>query len=174
MAKQVTRGDLKRTAAILKRHFKSVTYPFEFSLDEWQKEAVIKNTNCYRYAFNIPWEDDDQRIMSFLGWSFGKLYEHVSGQQGFSRFEIDLKRMGFSYNETEDEKSVPEKGYKIALYIYEGDFHFARQNVDGRWSEKNGFGAPVQLLLDDAGNSTIPSKVRQDEPFELRIYHIYQ
>lgn len=174
MAKDVTRGDLKRTATALKRYFKKLTYPFDFSLEEWQKEKVIENTNCYRYAFDMPWDYDDQRIMSFLGWSYGKLYEHATGQQGFSRFEIDLKRMGFSYQETDDEKSVPEKGYKIALYIYEDDFHFARQNADGRWSEKNGYGAPVQLLLDDEGNDITPSQVRQDEPFELKIYHIYQ
>lgn len=174
MANDVTRGDLKRTVKILKRYFKKLNYPFEFSMDVWKDEEVIENTNCYRYAFDMPWRHDDKRIMAFLGWSYGKLHEHVTGEQGFSRFEIDLKRMGFSYQVTDDEVSVPEKGYKIALYIYQNDFHFARQNADGRWSEKNGFGAPVQLILDDEGNNIAPSQVNQDEPYNLRVYHIYQ
>lgn len=175
MANGITRGDLKRSANILKKYFKKLKYPFEFSMDLWESEDVIENTNCYRYAFDIVWEEYDERIvMAFLGWSYGKVYEHATGQQGFSRFEIDLKRMGFSYWIVTDEKTVPEKGYKIALYIYEADFHFARQNSDGRWSEKVGFGGSVQLLLDDEGNNITPTQVKQDEPFELRIYHIYQ
>lgn len=174
MANGVTKGDLKRTVTILKRYFKKLKYPFEFTMNSWETEEIVENTNCYRYAFDLAWREDDQRVMAFLGWSYGKMYEHATGEKGFSRFEIDLKRMGFDYRIIDDEKTIPEKGYKIALYIYESDFHFARQNADGRWSEKVGFGGPVQLLLDDKGNNITPTQVKQTEPFEIRIYHIYQ
>ncbi len=174
MANGVTRKDLKTATRLFKDYFKSQKYPFEFSLEGWKDEDVVENTNCYRYAFNMQWRDDDRRVMAFLGWSYGKLHEHVTGPAAFGRFEIDLKRMGFKFQETTDAKSLPKRGYKIALFVYESDFHFARQNADGSWSHKEGFGAEVELLTDEDGNLITPYELKQNQECELKIYNVWQ
>lgn len=168
------RADQKRATGMLKRYFRKKKYPFEFSLESpWNDPKVIEGTNCYRYAFDMPWISNDRIVMAFLGWSIGK-YEHSRGDVGFSRFQIDLARMGFKFKETKDAITVPKEGYKIALFIFEKDFHFARQNADGNWSEKNGFGAPVELMQDDNGNIITPDQFKCEKEFTLKMYHIYQ
>lgn len=173
VSKSNLKKDLKETCIILKNYFKQKTFPYHFSLSEpWNSELVIEHTNCYRYAFDFPWNYDDQRIMCFLGWSIGK-FEYSNEILGFSRFEIDLKRMGFRFQVTKDDITVPSKGYKIVLFIFEDDFHFARQNKNGIWSEKNGFCEPVRLLQDVYGNYCTPNNYISNKPFEMKIYHIF-
>lgn len=172
--KLASRKVLRDDCRILKRFFRiKEKTPLEYSdKGEWEDPLVVENTNCYRYAFDIPWRDSVQKAMCFLGWSIGHM-EHITGEKAFFRFEIDLKRMGFNFEIVDDDKTVPKKGRKIALFVYEHDFHFARQNADGTWSEKDGFGSPVSLFLDDHGNYARPLEYTSSIPFEVRVYNIW-
>ncbi len=169
-SKKVLRDDCK----ILKRFFRiKEKTPLTYSdKGEWKDPEVIENTNCYQYAFDIPWRDSEKNALNFLGWSIG-YNNHVVGEKAFFRFEIDLKRMGFNFEIVDDDKTVPKKGRKIALFVYEHDFHFARQNSDGIWSEKDGFKSPVSLFRDDDGNYIHPLEYTSSIPFDVRVYRIW-
>lgn len=169
-----SKEDVEKAVWILKSFFKVSKLPHIYGGNkEWEKKEVIQNSNCYMYIFDITFEDPEDRVMSFLGWTDGKIHQHATGKRGYRRFEADLRNLGFKYEVTKDEVSLPKKGCKIALYIYANDFHFARQDRDGLWSEKDGFGGEVRRLTDSDGNPITPSQVPQDEKYTLRVYNIY-
>ena len=66
----------------------------------------------------------------------------------------DFNNIGSDFDDLFDESSattvenpVTENEYKIALYLDEGyDFHFARQDSSGIWSEKNGWNRGIRTL----------------------------
>ena len=43
--------------------------------------------------------------------------------------------------------SISKNEYKIAIYVKRGrDYHFARQDSNGNWSEKNGWWKKIEIL----------------------------
>lgn len=107
--------------------------PLVSAKDEWNK--VVKSTNCYSYALNIP----DH------GWGRpGELNKPVDERDCFARSEITPARIterliqdGLVQVNIEDVD--PKKHHVIALAINEGwDYHFYRWLEDGSWAHKDG------------------------------------
>jgi hypothetical protein len=103
-----------------------------FNATLWNhKDYVIKN-NCYSYAFNnlrkrlckpSPKVDcgDDYNILTF------KYY-----------LKIEILESGGNILEIQSYYKCPKNYYKIYLALGYTDFHFYRQDSDGKWSHKPG------------------------------------
>ena len=50
-----------------------------------------------------------------------------------------FKVLGIEAYDSSIDQEIKHNGYKIALYIANYDFHMARENIDGSWSEKLGY-----------------------------------
>ena len=168
MAAKPSKSELKKMCKELKsimRNFRGVP---EYA--EMTDEAAIRCTNCYAYAFGLTLFVEAHEYFGFLGWTIGK-YENVKGVKlAESRLATDVSRMGLNLLKSED-ASMPEKGFKIAFFLMDdGNFHFMRINKDGTWSEKNGYGGPVQKLEDDEGNALLPEQIRFPEATFVGYY----
>lgn len=145
------------------------TYPPNFCVD------YSPYRNCYAHALNCMFEDRDYSV-----YSPGIISSIFNDSDCFFSNDLDMyfredlfikliKRdcLALSINAfTCNYDSKPyENAYKIALtYSHVGnDFHFIRQNSDGCWSHKPGFGCIRKL---------IPSKIiSYHGESSLEIYH---
>ena len=119
--------------------------------------------NCYAHALNCDYEDRD-----FSVYSPGAIYATYNGSEIFNDdgeyfFDYDLfiklvKRdcsaLSISATTCSFDSKSKDESYKIALTYSkkDNDFHFLRQNYDGIWSHKPGFGSPKKLV----GSRIIP------------------
>lgn len=123
-----------------------------------ENDIKLKNVSCYLYALglNIP-TIFKNTYESLLPWQFGADPGEISGYDAFidgwtdtellDRLYADLDTLEIkAYRST---VNAPNKhnGYKIACFLDKDgkDFHFARQNQDGIWSQKIGFDNRIYL-----------------------------
>lgn len=121
--------------------------PPHYNLDEW----TGKSFNCYAYAMRIcmDLDDYDDIIPGFI--SRGKANDYCDTKECILKyFKEDCEALGLQLFPTDLEEKINENEYKIAVYVNTGyDFHFARQNSNGIWSEKDGWRGPIQVLKTD-------------------------
>ena len=106
-----------------------------------------RGCNCYCYAigmncpsvFSLIYDDIEIEdlihqagFLSLRGYTRNKEEIIKNIYDGFDVLGIE------AYDSSVDEE-IKHNGYKIALYIANYDFHMARENVDGSWSEKLGY-----------------------------------
>ena len=121
-------------------------YPPTFSVD------YSPFRNCYAHALNCQYEDRD-----FSTYTPGLIYANYNGSDFFDNgdyfFDYDLfikliKRdcsaLSITASSFSFDSKLREGSCKIALSYSkaDNDFHFLRQNSDGLWSHKPGFGSP--------------------------------
>ena len=59
----------------------------------------------------------------------------------------DLDSLGIYYYETDIDSINNHGGYKISLYYnYGEDFHFIREDFDGKWSHKMGYSGSIERV----------------------------
>ena len=113
--------------------------------------------NCYAHALNCDYEDRD-----FSVYSPGAIYATSNGSDIFFDddeyfFDYDLfiklvKRdcsvLSISSSTCSFDSKLRDESYKIALTYSkkDNDFHFLRQNYNGIWSHKPGFGGPRKIV----------------------------
>lgn len=62
-------------------------------------------------------------------------------------FKEDCKVLGLQVLPTTVKEKIGANEYKIAVYVKEGDdFHFARQDSNGKWSEKDGWNGNIRNI----------------------------
>lgn len=120
--------------------------PPHYNLDEW----TGKSFNCYAYAMRICMDLFAYDINpGFI--SRGKSNDYrCTEEYTLKYFKEDCKALGLQLLPTDLEEEINENEYKIAVYVKPGmDFHFARQDSNGEWSEKNGWRKPIEVLKTD-------------------------
>ena len=116
-----------------------------FNIKEWRR----KNFNCYAYAMRICLDlsEHDYIWPGFI--SKGELEnDYTDTKECVVQYFIDdCESLGLQVHPTTIAERIGPKEYKIAVYIKEGvDFHFVRQDIDGRWSEKNGWKEGIKIV----------------------------
>ena len=113
--------------------------------------------NCYAHALNCGYEDREFSI-----YSPGAIYAEFNGSEIFNDdteyfFDYELfikliKRdcsvLSITASICSFNSKLGEESCKIALTYSktDNDFHFLRQNADGIWSHKPGFGNPMKRI----------------------------
>ena len=120
------------------------TYPPTFSVD------YSPFRNCYAHALNCNYEDRDFSI-----YSPGAIYADFNGSEIFNDEEYffdynlfiklvkrDCSVLSITASTCSFDSKLREQSFKIALTYSrtDNDFHFLRQNADGSWSHKPGYG----------------------------------
>lgn len=123
--------------------------PPHYNPDEWEN----KEFNCYAYALRacMNFNDDVKETGVFPKPSFISLGEEncyrVTKERILTYFKEDCEALGLQVFPTELEEQIGANEYKIAIYVKEDyDFHFARQDSNGKWSEKNGWYSDIEIL----------------------------
>lgn len=117
--------------------------PPNYNPDEWKG----KKFNCYAYAMRICMDLDAYNIIpGFI--SRGKANDYRDTKEyTLKYFKEDCKALELQLFPTDLEEEINENEYKIAVYVNpDYDFHFARQDSNGEWSEKNGWRNPIKTL----------------------------
>ena len=164
--------DLKVARNILRNKMRHMDFPPKFDINEWNSDmAKIEYLNCYAYAMGFDIPIPDQRIWGYLGWTDGH-FDASTDKIAINRFMKDVRAMGRKIQITKNE-NVSRKGYKVGLYINsKGSFHFIRQEREGFWTEKDGYGGKVQIITDDKGKTLNPSEFSMDEMELVSLFEI--
>ncbi len=123
------------------------TYPPNFVTDF----SIYRN--CYAHALNCMFEDRDYSVYSpgAICATFNDsdvMNDSVDGSYYFrddlfiKLIKRDCSVLSIKADCCNFDSKIEENAYKIALTYSkaENDFHFIRQNADGLWSHKPGFG----------------------------------
>lgn len=115
-----------------------------YNPEEWEG----KSFNCYAYAMRIFMN------LMYVGYSIEPGFISRGKANGcrytkkyiLDYFKKDCEALGLQVLPTNLEEDN-ENEYKIAVYVKPGrDFHFARQDSNGNWSEKNGWWDKIKTL----------------------------
>lgn len=110
-----------------------------------------KKLNCYAYALNIPITDERKEIF-FPGCICDKnaSKDMWTGNDIIEGIKKDLDFLKISYRE--DDGNIEKNEWKIAIYFVPSfhdmpiDFHVARLDDDGYWSEKTSWKGKVRRI----------------------------
>lgn len=124
--------------------------PPHYNPDEWKENWF----NCYAYAMRMLvdfWEYNYNNMIrpGIISGCIKEPYQFEK-ENILQCFKKDCKALGLKVLPTNLEEQISENEYKIAVYVWEGrDYHFARQDSNGEWSEKNGCRKPIEVLKTD-------------------------
>ena len=121
-----------------------------YNPNEWEGSF-----NCYMYALNI--------CSNFIGYRTNPGFlqnneEYIKNegilsynQENLIRFfKDDCNELKLNVAETTLNEKVKSNEYKIAIYLNSnGGYHFARQDSNGMWSEKNGWCGSIEVLKEE-------------------------
>ncbi len=121
--------------------------------------------NCYTYALGLDcpsvfykkFEEIEKGYRDFnIGFvSNPKVIGDLSRCDDFTNkimknLESDFETLQIEYFDSDFTKENSHNGYKIAIFYNNGficrDFHVIRENKDGSWSEKCGYGGEVKKI----------------------------
>lgn len=133
----------------VKKAIQEQPIPPKYNPDEWED----KNFNCYLYAMRACMNFD------FFGYKIapGFISEQiVESKPKFDKEYVllhlkkDCEILGLNIVPSKIDEPIGANEYKIAVYVFEGrDYHFARQDSNGKWSEKDGWRKEIEVLEDD-------------------------
>lgn len=119
-----------------------------------QKEDAKLDGNCYAYAIGSKYEEDpennngDEYIYNLGNMSNFK-HEPTSIEEAEKMFLADMKVLGISARKSYLKEKIENGEWKIAFFLKNDDdydFHFVRQDKDGKWSEKECINGRVRKL----------------------------
>ena len=124
---------------------------------EINKEEYLKHTNCYSYAFNYI-DYGEEKLQP--GEIHGTKYKKTTCDEIIQKMKNDY--VNDNVDKTSFEEVLSKDRYKVALFIdpdkqrkntkdHDQDYHFYRQDKNGRFSHKQG---TLQVEnLDASGNA---------------------
>ena len=139
--------------------------------DQITNPAVTKLANCFEHAcFNLP----NLKLAEF-SYQETKLFDlrdfqFQSEEQIAKNFTNLLKKCGLKVERLKKEVIIKDNQWIVALYfgnngsIMNVDFHFLRQEKDGRWSSKHGWGGDVEYF------DSLPTQIEHND----WIYKLYE
>ena len=139
-------------------------YPPKYDQKRWKRKN--KFCNCYSYVLDVPIRDILRKIWAYPGIFHCEHECYVfSSEQLIKNVKDDLKALNFSYRE--EDGYLYEGEWRIAIYYIPAishrmpiGFHFVRQDEDGRWSEKAGWGMKVRIIKEKSNTPPDLSKYR--------------
>lgn len=115
----------------------------EYNPEEWEG----KKFNCYIYAMRICKSFIKKRPYGVPGFIAGINELKDEKDDVLRNFKADCEELGLKVVESSIDEKICSCEYKIAIYVAPGtDFHFARQDKDGTWSEKKGWNGPIKII----------------------------
>lgn len=132
---------------LIKKNVRSATIPPHYNPNEWNE----KEFNCYAYALGIcmNFDDFDRIVPGFLSRGILNDYNDTK-EETIQYFKYDCEILGYKVTETTLDEKIGKNGYKIAAYVSEyRDFHFVRQDSNGNWSEKRGWGGKIEIRKEE-------------------------
>jgi len=141
---------------LLRMFIKGAAYPssfekdFNFFASEHKNfEKTLYGTNCYAYALQLRYYlhySANNYEPGFLDedYLFNNTFESL--KEGLIR---DCNLLGIDLNEVSETETLPTNTYRIGIgWLTADDWHFIRQNVNGTWSEKAGWGQiPTNMMV---------------------------
>ena len=131
----------------VKKVVKNQPIPPRYKPDEWKG----KRFNCYAYAMRICMNLSGFNVRP--GFICEKKDYKITEKCTLKYFLEDCEALGLQANPTTLEEPLSQNEYKIAVYVremkYNSDFHFARQDDNGKWSEKNGWNKEITTLSEE-------------------------
>ena len=155
----------KKILSSLRKEIELINYPLSYANDFNDFNNNL-NFNCYAYALGLKTKDDFEFVLK----SALSIYDPgtISGfdtidekklilydeKKLIEAFFADCDVLGIKCISTSIDSNVSSDASKVAIYIEPKseiirDFHFARQNIDGTWSNMVGAGGPVSVLYDN-------------------------
>jgi len=132
----------------IKKTIQKQPIPPNYAPDEWED----KNFNCYLYALRACMNFDYYGFWIAPGFISRKLENDYKNTKKFTLeyFKEDCEALGLQVLPTKVENPIGANEYKIAVYVkYGRDYHFARQDSNGKWSEKDGWNKEIEILKEE-------------------------
>ena len=129
----------------VKKTIQEQPIPPMYNPDEWKD----KNFNCYLYALRACMNFD------YFGYKIapGFIFKEIESKPKFDKEYVlrylkkDCEILGLNILPSKIDEPIGENEYKIAVYVFERrDYHFARQDSNGNWSEKDGWNKEIEIL----------------------------
>ena len=136
-----------------------------------ENDAKLRNGSCYLYALGLSIPSIFKGVYeTLISWQCGADPGEISGYTAFidswteqeflERIYADFDSLKIDVYPSTINAPIKHDGYKIACFLDKDgeDYHFARQNVNGLWSQKLGFADKIYLsdnpmaFLDDIHN----------------------
>jgi len=141
----------------LYREYLQVVVQIRRQIPKYDNGIWRYNNNCYFYALDLPTPTAFIETARRLYLNFSTKVGDISGirtiqeEMNIDKFNkylaIDLEYLGIETYKSAINLSPKHNGYKIAIFLDEEyfDYHFVRQNEDGIWSQKMGYGDTIVL-----------------------------
>lgn len=141
---------MKKSKKILmiRKSIKENRYPLPIS-----KEDAKLDGNCYAYAIGSKYEEDPENTEDEYIYNLGNMSnltnEPTCIEEAEEMFIADMKVLGISVRKSYLKEKVRDGEWKVVFFFkndYDYDFHFARQDKNGKWSEKECINGRVRRL----------------------------
>lgn len=149
---------INRDILNLYKEYLQLVVKFQEPIPLLENDYKLKNISCYLYALGLSIPSIFKNVYeTLIPWQFGADPGEISGYDFFlngwteaeflDRLYADLDTLKIKAYPSTINAEVKHNGYKIACFLgkYNKDFHFARQNINGLWSQKIGFNDRLYL-----------------------------
>ena len=126
----------------VKETVKKQQIPPRYNPREWKN----KSFNCYAYALQVCMNIELFDVWpGFIGSEKNDYRDTKSCILKY--FYKDCEQLSLQVKSSDLDEVISDNEYKVAIYLKRGkDFHFARQDSDGNWSEKVGWIGGIRKL----------------------------
>ncbi len=144
--------NINREILSLYKKYLQLLIKYQEAIPCLENDNKLKNVSCYLYALGLNIPTIFKNVYeSLLPWQFGADPGEISGYDAFvnnwtdtellERLFADLDTLKIKAYPSTINSPINHDGYKIACFLDKDgkDFHFARQNQNGIWSQKIGF-----------------------------------
>lgn len=136
-----------RKIALIRESIEKNKYPLEY-----ENIHYCNSSNCYSYAIGSTYVED--RYEDEYIYNLGCMSNHYPAKnmkEAEEAFIADMKVLGIQVRKSDFEEPVYGQEWKVVFFyddyfIDSYDFHFARQNVDKKWSHQEGIWRPIRPL----------------------------
>ena len=150
--------NINRDVLNLYKKYLQLLIKYQEAIPCLENDYKLKNVSCYLYALGLSIPSIFKNVYeSLLPWQFGADPGEISGYNAFvegwtkeelmERLYADLDTLKIKVYPSTITSSINHDGYKIACFLDKDgkDFHFARQNSNGIWSQKMGFNKKIYI-----------------------------
>lgn len=118
-------------------------YELNYDHTIWSRYEIEKNTNCYSYALNNQVIPNTNTLWYMRPGDRGgePPYQNAEITKELILYyvERDSEELGFMFEPIGICDVCPPGSYKVMLFVFPGEeFHWYRQDADGKWSHKPG------------------------------------
>ena len=171
----VDKDMLKKRCLDEKRRLRKKHFPFCYM--KMFDIIHIDNTNCFAYVLNQFITSNHDGRYSYLGWTEFDENAYYTEEDAEKMMILDFNNLGFKVKKLKKEPKVKNNRINFAFFVgitagkEDGDFHFVRQNLNGKWSHKLGYGGEVEYFKNSFGKYCSP---HESDFEEVKFVGYYQ